>query len=171
MNHPDILIHQRQHLHPGVLQEEQDYRAAQYHHDGPMSKPAVYQDWSTTTTFGDVDPSHHHHQEVYTVLDAAIDYEHHKRAGLGADEQPDSKRLRIDETFFPSPVAAAAAAATTKKVHNEQWDAMFERLRVYKARYGNCLVPKRFSEDPKLGTWVETQVSLNFFVNIFFCFT
>jgi hypothetical protein len=172
MNHPDILIHQRQHQHPGVSQEEQEYRAAQYHHAGPMSKPAVYQEWSTTTTFVDVDPSlhhHHHHQEVYNVLGAAMDYDHHKRPAIVTDEQPDSKRLRIDDAFFPSPVAAAAA--TIKKVHNEQWDAMFERLRAYKVRYGNCLVPKRFSEDPKLGTWVETQVSLNLFVNIFFCST
>jgi hypothetical protein len=39
----------------------------------------------------------------------------------------------------------------------DQWDQMFTRLQGYKKSYGDCLVPKRFKEDPKLGTWVDTQ--------------
>lgn len=34
---------------------------------------------------------------------------------------------------------------------------MFEKLKEYKATYGNCLVPKRYKDNPKLGTWVDTQ--------------
>lgn len=41
--------------------------------------------------------------------------------------------------------------------YDDQWDAMFNRLKGYKDKYGDCLVPKRFKEDPKLGTWVDTQ--------------
>ena len=55
------------------------------------------------------------------------------------------------------PVSMAAAA---KKVNNEQWEAMFARLIHYKGLHGDCLVPKRYANDPKLGTWVETQVRL-----------
>jgi hypothetical protein len=55
--------------------------------------------------------------------------------------------------------AAAVMAAAAKKVNNEQWEAMFARLIQYKGIHGDCLVPKRYSQDPKLGTWVETQVS------------
>lgn len=128
----------------------------------------MFPEWTTTTTFGDVDPSHR--QEVYhdglvgvtqDVLDAAMDYDQHKRPLGMPDEQPDSKRMRGEDTLSPSSneIPSPVTVATAKKVHNEQWDAMFERLRGYKARHGNCLVPKRFSEDPKLGTWVETQVS------------
>ena len=44
--------------------------------------------------------------------------------------------------------------------NNEQWEAMFARLNQYKGIHGDCLVPKRYANDPKLGTWVETQVSM-----------
>eukprot|EP00429_Kryptoperidinium_foliaceum_P036643 CAMPEP_0176178096 /NCGR_PEP_ID=MMETSP0120_2-20121206/91256_1 /TAXON_ID=160619 /ORGANISM="Kryptoperidinium foliaceum, Strain CCMP 1326" /LENGTH=1067 /DNA_ID=CAMNT_0017516245 /DNA_START=166 /DNA_END=3371 /DNA_ORIENTATION=+ len=60
----------------------------------------------------------------------------------------------------PMEVSVENAAATTtfkKQVHHEQWNEMLERLRAYKQKYGDCLVPKRYTEDPKLGTWVETQ--------------
>lgn len=50
-----------------------------------------------------------------------------------------------------------AEGAAKKPVHNEQWKEMLERLMAYKAKHGHCLVPKRYSEDPRLGTWVETQ--------------
>lgn len=45
----------------------------------------------------------------------------------------------------------------TRNSYDDQWDAMFTRLKEYKAKYGDCLVPKRFKEDQKLGTWVDTQ--------------
>jgi rubrerythrin len=64
-----------------------------------------------------------------------------------SDQDP-NKRLRTSEVLFAAP----------KKVNNEQWDNMFERLKKYKAEHGDCLVPKRYVADPKLGTWVETQV-------------
>ena len=41
----------------------------------------------------------------------------------------------------------------SKKVNNEQWDAMFKKLIEYKEVHGDCLVPKRYSSDPRLGTW------------------
>ena len=34
---------------------------------------------------------------------------------------------------------------------------MFERLKEYKEEYGDCLVPQRYEDDPKLGHWVATQ--------------
>jgi hypothetical protein len=64
-------------------------------------------------------------------------------------QQDPNKRPRTAEMIFNAP----------KKVNNEQWDTMFERLKAYKAQHGDCLVPKRYTADPKLGTWVETQVS------------
>lgn len=41
--------------------------------------------------------------------------------------------------------------------YDDQWDAMFEALVAYKKQHGHCLVPKRYKDDPKLGTWVDTQ--------------
>lgn len=34
---------------------------------------------------------------------------------------------------------------------------MYERLKVYRMSLGDCLVPKKYSEDPKLASWVEAQ--------------
>eukprot|EP00550_Attheya_septentrionalis_P004429 CAMPEP_0198283158 /NCGR_PEP_ID=MMETSP1449-20131203/2828_1 /TAXON_ID=420275 /ORGANISM="Attheya septentrionalis, Strain CCMP2084" /LENGTH=1129 /DNA_ID=CAMNT_0043979683 /DNA_START=92 /DNA_END=3481 /DNA_ORIENTATION=+ len=63
-----------------------------------------------------------------------------------------AKRKRVDvprkrNPSFPPP----------KKLNQEQWDQMFDRLLEYKDHHGDCLVPKRYAADPKLGTWVETQ--------------
>eukprot|EP00521_Asterionellopsis_glacialis_P007304 CAMPEP_0195282632 /NCGR_PEP_ID=MMETSP0707-20130614/1423_1 /TAXON_ID=33640 /ORGANISM="Asterionellopsis glacialis, Strain CCMP134" /LENGTH=279 /DNA_ID=CAMNT_0040341631 /DNA_START=8 /DNA_END=844 /DNA_ORIENTATION=+ len=35
----------------------------------------------------------------------------------------------------------------------QAWKTMYKRLLVYKARFGDCLVPQRYREDPKLGAW------------------
>jgi Helicase associated domain len=45
----------------------------------------------------------------------------------------------------------------TRKSYDDQWDAMFECMRAFKVKHGHCLVPKRYKDDPKLGTWVDTQ--------------
>mmetsp|Transcript_32050 Transcript_32050/g.65414 ORF Transcript_32050/g.65414 Transcript_32050/m.65414 type:complete len:1215 (+) Transcript_32050:49-3693(+) len=42
----------------------------------------------------------------------------------------------------------------------EQWFRRFNELKMYKAINGNCNVPKRFEENPALGTWVSNQRSL-----------
>lgn len=98
--------------------------------------------------------------------------EHEKRqAETTIPEVSNSKRRRLKNfplmpPMEPVPViagtnlvsAASDSFPSSRRVSNEQWDAVFERLRVYKERYGNCLVPKRFADDRKLGTWVETQV-------------
>ena len=46
----------------------------------------------------------------------------------------------------------ALAAQNMKKVHNEQWNEMLERLKAYRAQHGDCLVPKRYPADPKVGS-------------------
>lgn len=42
----------------------------------------------------------------------------------------------------------------------EQWFKRYNELKVYKAQHSNCNVPKRFSSNPALGTWVSNQRSL-----------
>ena len=44
-----------------------------------------------------------------------------------------------------------------KRYYDRQWNAMFEKLLKFKEEHGNCLVPKRYPPDIKLGTWVHTQ--------------
>jgi len=42
---------------------------------------------------------------------------------------------------------------------NGQWDQMFECLKQYHGTFGHTKVPKRYKEMPRLGIWVDTQVS------------
>ena len=46
----------------------------------------------------------------------------------------------------------AAAAATTAG-----WEAQLAKLKAYKRRHGDCGVPTKRAEDPRLGSWVSEQ--------------
>ena len=37
------------------------------------------------------------------------------------------------------------------------WEEQFERLSAYKREYGDCLVPRKYEIDRRLGNWVHTQ--------------
>jgi len=39
----------------------------------------------------------------------------------------------------------------------ESWSTMFEQMKAYKKKFGDCLVPQRYYPNPQLGTWVHTQ--------------
>ena len=43
------------------------------------------------------------------------------------------------------------------KKDDEAWMQMFEQLMGYKEQHGDCLVPKRYEDNPKLANWVNTQ--------------
>jgi len=46
----------------------------------------------------------------------------------------------------------------SSKVHlKASWNARFEELKAHKAKYGNCLVPVEWNENPQLGVWVSIQ--------------
>jgi uncharacterized membrane protein len=47
--------------------------------------------------------------------------------------------------------------ATASEKFNARRNAMFERLIQYKEEHGDCLVPQKYEEDPKLGKGVATQ--------------
>jgi Helicase associated domain len=73
----------------------------------------------------------------------------------------DERRRRLDEVGFVWCVRDSEKNAEPNRIsrnsYDDQWDSMFLRLKEYKERHGHCLVPKRCKEDPKLGTWVDTQ--------------
>ena len=54
-------------------------------------------------------------------------------------------------------VAAGPADAPCGQGHGVAWEAQLARLAAYKAARGDCNVPNRWAEDPRLGTWVNTQ--------------
>lgn len=47
--------------------------------------------------------------------------------------------------------------APTKTLFDVQWNSIYERLKKYREKYGNCCVPTRGYEDPQLAKWVSRQ--------------
>jgi len=47
--------------------------------------------------------------------------------------------------------------ATKKEKEDALWDEKFKALLKYKAEHGDCNVPKRYKQNPKLGSWVYEQ--------------
>lgn len=148
-------------------EEEQYTQSHQHHHD--TASGLVFDPVAQTTMAGVV---YHHHAPTESVAYAnaaelvgaaaasvaaaaveiaAMDGYGNNYSKRTLDDsttgQEDSKRRRTLDLLDAS-----------KKVASEHWDSMFERLKAFKAQHGHCLVPKRYAADPKLGTWVETQV-------------
>jgi hypothetical protein len=73
----------------------------------------------------------------------------------------EERRKRLEEVGFVWSARegekGTEAGRITRNSYDDQWDCMFEKLNEYKEKYGDCLVPKRYQENPKLGTWVDTQ--------------
>jgi hypothetical protein len=42
---------------------------------------------------------------------------------------------------------------------NSKWEEMLSRLKTYREKHGNCLVPNKWTNDPELANWVRTQKS------------
>jgi hypothetical protein len=53
--------------------------------------------------------------------------------------------------------ANANRMAARHRLNQAQWQDMFARLQAYKLLHQDCLVPRKYDQDPKLATWVETQ--------------
>lgn len=52
----------------------------------------------------------------------------------------------------------ARLAKPQPEPYHSQWydfDKMYAKLQVYKSQHGNCNVPSRYSEDRRLGKWVQ----------------
>jgi hypothetical protein len=53
--------------------------------------------------------------------------------------------------------AASAAAESATSERDASWEAQLAKLKAYKRRHGDCNVPARWAEDPRLGSWVRRQ--------------
>ena len=72
----------------------------------------------------------------------------------------EERRKRLEEVGFIWSAREGEKGMEPRQNRNsydDQWDLQFNRLKEYSEKNGDCLVPKRFKEDPRLGTWVDTQ--------------
>jgi hypothetical protein len=84
---------------------------------------------------------------------------------LSAEEQisyrlTEERRKRLEEVGFVWSARDEQYTEQGRLVRNsydDLWDCMFNRLVDFKSKNGHCLVPKRYKDDNRLGTWVDTQ--------------
>lgn len=73
---------------------------------------------------------------------------HQLKVPTGRSEQ--EGRLKSD-------VGSKVSSPKSKKEEKKSWELMYDLLAQYHTRYGDCLVPAEYSENPKLGRWVRLQ--------------
>lgn len=82
----------------------------------------------------------------HAVVNAAHTEELHRDQDLESDTESDAvEHQNGNDSDDPSD--------DCKTDGNDKWEEMFNRLVEYKKKFGNCLVPNRFPEDPRLGSW------------------
>ena len=81
-----------------------------------------------------------------------------KKAKSPTSTPPNAPAKITKKTLSMENMTNKAAARNTW--HDELWEEYYNRLRLYKEKYGDCLVPRKFDQDPKLATWVELQRAL-----------
>jgi hypothetical protein len=69
------------------------------------------------------------------------------------------RAAKLEALGFAWELSAAALSKQNSKVYRDDagWEAQLAKLKVYKRRHGDCCVPQRWAEDPRLGGWVDTQ--------------
>jgi hypothetical protein len=58
------------------------------------------------------------------------------------------------------PAAASAAAESATFERDADWEAQLAKIKAYKRQHGDCNVPQKWAEDPRLGSWVRRQRNL-----------
>jgi hypothetical protein len=63
---------------------------------------------------------------------------------------------------FAWELSPAALSKQYSKTNQDEagWERWLAKLKEYKRRHGDCSVPKRSTEDPQLGRWVDRQRTL-----------
>ncbi len=79
----------------------------------------------------------------------------------------DERRKRLEEVGFCWSAREGNDKATlepseriTRNSYDDQWDAMFDLLVRYKQQQGDCLVPKRYTANPKVSLVVDVTIVL-----------
>jgi hypothetical protein len=89
--------------------------------------------------------------------------EQHAKEGMRAKRLPFSSPSQQDSTAMLSnsiatTVASAAAdESTTSRKKDSKWLETLEQLKRYKAEHGDCIVPRGYSSNPRLASWVAEQ--------------
>lgn len=78
-------------------------------------------------------------------------------APLGASLSSEKPVARLSQDRKDKLDALGFVWSLRSKRIDDHWETMFQQLKAYKEKHGDCLVPSRYEENQKLGKWVETQ--------------
>jgi hypothetical protein len=85
----------------------------------------------------------------------------HKAIGNSKNKAADGdskiKKQSSLDTLGSSPFETACEATDGGGARHSRWCELFRQMCEYKVQFGDCLVPKRYSANPKLGKWVAAQ--------------
>jgi len=82
----------------------------------------------------------------------------HKKTGYLKPERVLAlERIGFDWVLGKGSVQASHEKRGISPTAAQIWETRFQELKQYKQAHGNCLVPQRFKENPKLADWVSEQ--------------
>jgi hypothetical protein len=76
---------------------------------------------------------------------------------LEVDDAVESDTMVGDDDDNDEPTKRTKSTTTYRKWQNKIWNEMFQRLVAYKKKHKSTSVPTKYTEDPKLGNWVNAQ--------------
>jgi len=91
-----------------------------------------------------------------------VPYTYAANPKLGHWVSKERQYYKLHQEGTPSPMTEERIRALNDVGFNwsstgTTWNERFQELKDYKERFGNCLVPTKYSTNPKLGKWVSTQ--------------
>jgi hypothetical protein len=94
-------------------------------------------------------------KEIATVINESLASTDIKASGPNHSKDQIPSDIRSSSPSI-SPVSQAQSTRF-KPFHERKWNEQLEELRDFKRKYGNCLVPHTFDENPHLARWVKRQ--------------
>jgi hypothetical protein len=69
------------------------------------------------------------------------------------------RAAKLEALGFAWDISAAAISKRQSEGARDTagWEAQLAKLEAYRRGHGDCNVPRRWAEDPRLGRWVDTQ--------------
>ena len=89
--------------------------------------------------------NHHRQKQPRKYSKVAVDAA--ASAGLAAKSTATDDAIKLKQNRYGGP----------KAWYIQKWHQRYNELKAYKKKYGNCDVPRRDKENPRLSTWVSTQ--------------
>jgi hypothetical protein len=104
-------------------------------------------------------------KRAYSEVDTAPSAKQHK-AGAATETVPRPKPVEKSSPVKKAPLVKKASVKKAPKKSNpyvpkekkdDKWLGMLQELKEYKETHGNCIVPRGYSPNPRLASWVAEQ--------------